>query len=148
MVTFLILTSTFILLYHSLRVHGQTSYNFGVTVNVNAAWQATALSQDGTYLFASGQGLIYRSANGGSGWSAIQPAGSSTSNYQWTALGCDSTGKYVFAAASGQGVWTSSNFGVGWTQSLSLGGGTINDIEANPSGQYVVLVTAGSKYLL
>ena len=120
-------------------------YQFEVCNPVIGSWKSTCGDDQSQYLFACGTGLVHRSSDGGSSWSAIQPAGSSTSNYPWNAVGCDSSGQYVFACANGYGVWTSSDYGVSWTQSHSLPGGTLNQVKCNPSGQYVAVVTSGSK---
>lgn len=128
------------------QVVSQYTYNFTASLRVSGTWTAIATDGTGTNLYACGSGLFYQSSNGGSSWATIQPAGSSTTSYSWSALSSDSSGRYVFTGAVSEGIWVSSNYGATWSHPIS--GYTINSITCNPTGQYVAAVSSGSKFFL
>ena len=119
----------------------QFDYNVSTTLSVTGDWKATAADKYGNNVWACGDGLVYKTSNGGSSWSSILPASSSTSSYQWSAVSACQLGKYVLVGAVSQGVWFSSNYGSSWTKSLTWTV-TINHVWCNPSGQYAVVSSA------
>ena len=114
-------------------------YEYAQSVQVTAAWKSTAVDDSGTYLYSAGTGIVYRSTNGGASSSSIQPAGSSTSSYDWTVVSVSATGQYVAVGATAQGVWVSTNYGSTWKNEIGASG-YVFTLLFNPTGQYLAAV--------
>lgn len=86
----------------------------GVTPGVKE-WSSVASNAVGDVLVAADGavgGLIYVSTDGGSTWSA---GGSPAATTKWSSVASNDAGDVLVAISDGQGIYSSSDFGVTWT---------------------------------
>jgi hypothetical protein len=126
----------------------------GLPAAVGTTWRGVASSSDGSRLAAvvNNSGSIYTSSDSGGSWSNTNNAGSRT----WYAIASSSTGQYLAACARGAtgGIWTSSDYGVVWTQRTSLlpSGSLPTNISwfsmtSSSTGQYLSIVNSNNGYI-
>jgi len=83
-------------------------------------WRKVVSDNDGSVLVATlnGSGDVYISVNSGGTWTARQPGGSSAS---WHGLASDSDGSNLIVAGYNGRLYTSSDYGVNWTEQQPAG---------------------------
>ena len=101
-------------------------------------WTAVASSADGTRLFAARGSSVYISTDSGANWRSWSPG-----NGNISAVASSSDGAGLIAAESSGYLYTSTNFGVSWTQRTTAGNRSWAAVASSSDGQ--ILVAAASE---
>ncbi|GEM_PF-1837271 len=109
----------------------------------------TAVSTNASYAYASGalksKGVIYRTTNGGTGWSQVKKLTVTPTSFTTLAADHKTNSTRVFAGLTGTGIgsnnfYYSTNSGEDWSQQL------ISDVNGVPVNAIAVDASTGSSY--
>lgn len=82
-------------------------------------------------------GIISISDNGGTTWSTVTPAGTST---QWSSVAISDDGMVMLATEEQKNVWLSLNAGGTWTKQTAVGTGSWTGCSVSEDGQSMVVI--------
>jgi len=111
-------------------------------------FSAVAYSSDANFIAVAGDYAfgadIFTSADGGFNWLRTSAPSS-----RWRGLTSSASGQYLFAIESGLDfsggyIYTSSDFGVTWSQKTSAGSRVWSDIDSSNDGQFLVATTSSA----
>lgn len=99
-----------------------TSTNGGLTWTsggIQGSWRDTAVSEDGSLVYAAEHNGIYRSTDGGATWNLLNDTPSTATYGTWIHFVASADGSKLAASTShgsGSSIFVSSDFGTTWTQ--------------------------------
>jgi LPXTG-motif cell wall-anchored protein len=128
--------------------NGGTSWALANT-ETNRQWTGLAMSRDGNTLVATAKstdgtnGVVMKSVNGGATWSDITPSVSADPAVRlhgghWARVALSSDGTRIITSRDSVGLYTSSDGGTSWTQTLDASGGIWPSIKLSGDGRYAV----------
>ena len=128
-----------------------TSSDYGVNWILSDStirnYSGVAMSADGQLIIATVMSslTIVRSTDGGNSWTSLNTGNS----HNWNGISMSSTGQYITASTTNEGLFTSNNFGLTWTERapLSVPFPTIgyNSISVSGTGQIQVTVSTSNE---
>ena len=112
----------------------------------NRQWSALAMSRNGNVLVATARntdgtnGAVMKTTNGGTSWSDITPDMGSGRLHGggWAGVAMSSDGGTIVAALVGAGLYTSTDGGATWVQTLVATSGVWPSISSSGDGRYFV----------
>jgi photosystem II stability/assembly factor-like uncharacterized protein len=84
-----------------------------IAPNHNLEWRSVDSSADGSRIIV-GSGRLFLSGDSGQSWTEVQPGGDR--QFIWRSVASSADGRYLVAGATGNRLYTSSDFGVTWSE--------------------------------